>query len=295
MLVLAAFWFLLFWFQQSQACFVASTHGHHSLITPYIHHPPNLSAINTTWDVDNTDRLLVIVIAGGSRGLIYPSYRALWKAMADRVQSFGVHIYLVSFDPNVNETIFENHQLIFKGADTLVPGVLNETLMALDHIYANNLTGSKAGFVLRTNLSSFWKFNLLLQWLKGKLAPLVAAVIGGSGPGAFPSGAGTLMSVDVCKNMLALPREPLLKSIDPDDVVIGQALRPMAPITAMPRHDLLGGQPDVPGLLNNAGIFHYRIKSPDELRDIGIMTWMFNEWFEEDKLASAKTFRWRDI
>lgn len=294
MLVLATSWFVLFWFQQSQACFDVPGRGRFlSSIPPYIP-PANISAINATWDAGNPDRLLVIVIAGGSRGLIYPSYRSLWKAIAERVESFGVHVYLVSLDPNVNETIFENHQLIFRGTDTLVPGVLNETLLALDHIYANNLPGSKAGFVLRTNLSSFWQFNKLLQWLKGKLPPLVAAYIGGSGPGAFPSGAGTLMSVDVCKKMLALPREPLVNSKDPDDVAIGAALKP-TPITPMARHDMLGAHGDVKAVLTNPGYYHFRIKSHDELRDIGVMTWMFNEWYEEDKLSAAKTFHWRNI
>lgn len=241
------------------------------------------------WNATLDDRLLVIVIAGGSRGLVYPSYRSIWTAVADRVASFGVHVYLVSMDSSVNTTTLSNHRLVFPGEDSLVPGVLNQTMLALDYVHDRNLPGSKAPYVLRTNLSSFWQFNKLLTWLWDK-ATVFAGYLG---VGGFPSGSGTIMRADVCEQLRTLPRAQLLNTTLADDVAIGVALRSSINATNMPRRDFLGGSAGPEEL--SSTYFHYRIKSTDELHDIGIMHLFFSTWYEEARMSPDQTYQWQHV
>ena len=60
-------------------------------------------------------------------------------------------------------------RLIFPGSNSLIPGVLNETILAMNLISKNRMPGHDYKFLLRTNLSSFWRFDLLLKYLE-KLA-----------------------------------------------------------------------------------------------------------------------------
>lgn len=232
------------------------------------------------------EKLLVIIIAGGTRGLTYPPFRAIWEAVAEAVKPLGVYVYLVSMNLTLREPIVNKQHIIFPGKDSLIPGVLNETVMAFDYVYEKKLPGHKAPFCLRSNLSSFWQFDKLLEWLRGKKTPLLAARIGKHHitHAIFPSGAGTLMSRDLCDYLLAFNRSALLGPNIDDDLAIGEVFY-MHNITAMLRNDFvdnyhLRGNP----LLESPDVFHYRIKGKDELRDIGLMTWMFSQWYKTDRI-----------
>jgi len=240
------------------------------------------------------DQLLVVVIAGGSygeqgpRSAVYPSYKSLWFTIADLVAPLGVHIYLVSMNPDVPTTISTDHQLIFKGQDSLVPGVLEESFLAMDYVFAKKLPGCNAPHILRTNLSSFWQFSKLLAWLKTKVGYFVAAKIG---DGPFPSGAGTVLSRETCKMLLSENRTAWLASKEPDDVELGLILKAKKiPITPMNRFDLIHGPPDDPGniLKPDADLFHFRIKTNDPWLNVGIFTYLWADWYQLGKISDKR-------
>lgn len=57
------------------------------------------------------------------------------------------------------------HSLMFPGNDSLIPGVLTETILAMEYIDKKKLPGSDFKLFLRTNLSSFWRFDMLMKML----------------------------------------------------------------------------------------------------------------------------------
>ena len=89
----------------------------------------------------------------------------LWRCppIRERVRAAGVHIYLVGLEPNITQPVAaDDGALLFPGVNSLIPGVLEATVRALEHVHQHRLPGSAAPFVLRSNVSTFWNFWRLL-------------------------------------------------------------------------------------------------------------------------------------
>merc|ERR1711916_117406 len=127
---------------------------------------PALSSIPVREEAPHTPELLVFVIAGG----IKPPYEVLrtyWREIAHRVRPLGIHVYMISFDPTLNRTRWDKRSssLTFPGEDNLVPGTLNETFLAMRTVHEQKLPGYDAKVVYRTNLSTFTRFDALLEYM----------------------------------------------------------------------------------------------------------------------------------
>ena len=195
----------------------------------------------------------------------YRINRAVWRMIADMVQPLGVHIYMVVSNPNIDKVqlLAEERVLVTPGKDSVIPGILHATIDGLKYVYAKNLPGSKAPYILRTNLSSFWVFKAILEWLNTQPKTQFYAgkpfkwdyVVYGSGCGFF-------MSRDATQ--ILLDNEHTLHVDLYDDVAIGQVLQaqkvPLVPLKWCDyyefQHDYAIAPPK-----ECLDSFHYRVKS----------------------------------
>ena len=125
-------------------------------------HAPASVAQHAPASTSAPDKLLVVVIAAGDKP-VYSVQRGLWRLIRERVRAAGVHIYLVGLEPNITQPVAaDDGALLFPGVNSLIPGVLEATVRALEHVHQHRLPGSAAPFVLRSNVSTFWNFWRLL-------------------------------------------------------------------------------------------------------------------------------------
>ena len=221
------------------------------------------------------ERLLVLVIGGGSR----PRYRAnrvVWRMISHIVgPRLGVHIYFVAMDPNITTGgLYGEHSLLFPGEDKVAPGVLLATVQGLKYIMDHELPGSKAPYVVRTNLSSFWVFDKLLQWLMSKPATRFYAGVPYPAPRlgiTYASGAGMTMSMDLARLMVQHNNTLLFLGYY-DDTAIGQFMIKHENVTLLRtgrcnhyiRVQNFSMDLPPPGCENE---FHYRVKSSNDASD----------------------------
>ena len=108
------------------------------------------------------------------------------------------HFY-IEFKNDLKVDIIENEDHIYmKGIETIKPGILIKTKLAL--YYINNKYNYD--YIIRTNLSSFWNLNNLLKF-KNYL-PRQKMCCGHLPFNTFISGTGIIMSNDVSKKIASL-------------------------------------------------------------------------------------------
>jgi hypothetical protein len=210
-------------------------------------------------------RLLVLVISGG-QDPVYAKHKEVWRSYMHTIP--GVDVYFLEADtPNSPEDT-----LVCPGIESF-EGIIGKTLYAFKALSSHAYT-----HVLRTNLSSVWNLPRLLDTLETLPRQGLYAGVHGMHEGIpFISGAGILMTPDVCARLLDHEAE-LLASPYPDDVAIGAVLGPLGP--AIPRIDL--PTPTTP--IRPDGV-HYRVKmiygdSRDHEYDVMrrvVATWMPTE------------------
>jgi hypothetical protein len=187
-----------------------------------------------------------------------------------RHQSTAKIFFLFGANQNPEELgLKAENILVFDNViDTLVPGILQKTILALDYIHANY----SYKHILRTNLSSFFVESLLN--IKSESLPSSSVYSGICGVyynQHFVSGAGAWLSSDNVA-LLLKKREELLSVSEtlPDDVAIGTVLT----ITShqIERYDIIYNM-DVESLdisiLNSC--YHFRIKNLNRDLDIKYM------------------------
>ena len=87
--------------------------------------------------------------------------------MAQRESRRGVFIYLILFDPLLKEPQFDkaSNAISLPGKNSLIPGALNSTILAMRLIHNAKLAGHDAKVFYRTNLSTFTRFGALLKYM----------------------------------------------------------------------------------------------------------------------------------
>jgi hypothetical protein len=252
---------------------------------------PNLQhATAQNFDVhphaQNVPRLLVVVIAGGTAP-VYTALRGFWRMISEKVAVDGVVVYLVGYNPSLTAPTLHKGTLVFPGTDSCIPGVLHESLDAVNYIYHNKLPGHDAKHVLRTNLSSFWNFKGLLNWLATKPSNnFVSALVGVYGGAKFPSGAGYVLSRDLW--MWILDNRSKLNHRASDDVAVGELLATKSlEIDPMRRQDFVGPA-EVPSTFSG-DYFHWRVKSSMQTQDIAIFSSLFLSWYGPDTQMAVES------
>ncbi len=167
--------------------------------------------------------LLVLVIGGGESPQYQP-FRTFWKVIAAQVRKHGVHVYVLSRDPTLSEPQVDKvaGTMRFPGEDNILPGVLNQTMAALELIVRRRLPGCDAPHVLRTNLSTFWRLRQLWQLLAGRKTegPLYGGLVYTFEGTAFATGVAIFWNAETVKVLLER-HEALEYASKVDDVAFG--------------------------------------------------------------------------
>lgn len=143
--------------------------------------------------------------------------------------------------------------------------IFRKTIEALQYF----LSRQNYTYIVRTNLSSVWDFGNLITYLQDKpRTRFYSGQIGTHEIVPFASGAGIIMSPDVCATLVQNPHYELA-NMAMDDVLIGKILYDAGiyPVS-QPRVDFVSlthyeeHHDKIP-----TGTFHYRVKHEDYLGD----------------------------
>jgi hypothetical protein len=241
-------------------------------------------------DARHKNKLLVLVIAGGTKSVYYPQ-RSLWRLVAEHVRPMGVHVYLVARSPNVRKPTLQGTTILFPD-DLRVPEserykterferISVEFLVeSLAYALEAPLPGQDAPHILRTNLSSFWRFDRLLQWLEPKAIRNYSAGFQGAIDGrTFLSGAGLLLSRDVAS--LIVRQRHALDSTQIDDVAVSAVLRAnRVTMDAMTRCDDFTRVMDELPHEFAGDAYHWRMKAPHApMQDVAMWASLYLKFY----------------
>jgi hypothetical protein len=174
------------------------------------------------------------------------------------------HFY-IEFKNDLEVDIIEEEDHIFmKGNESIIPGILVKTKLALEYI--NNKYNYD--YVIRTNLSSFWDLNNLLIF-KNYL-PRENLCCGYLTFNLFISGTGIILSYNVSKKITSLINENI---IEHDDVYISNlfanckyTIQNIEKAGFSMEYLIYDNNNKIPDNTNN--ILYYRIKNGDRNIDI---------------------------
>ncbi len=208
-------------------------------------------------------KVLVLVIASDDQP-VYIEFQKVWRAYM-HLDPRHVEAYFIRSDPELRAPYEIQGDVIWcKGKECLEPGILQKTVFSLECL-AERL--DEFDYVLRTNLSSFYVFPVLLEFLETLPRNQCYAAV----PYLcelrlyFGSGAGFIMSTDTAKILIKKKKE-LLRMQQPDDVAIGLLFfRHGIPLLPTPRMELLNlkSWEEQRGQLS-PDQFHFRVKNSDQ-------------------------------
>ncbi|MBA2369085.1 MAG: hypothetical protein H0V82_08705 [Candidatus Protochlamydia sp.] len=219
-------------------------------------------------------KVLVLIIASDNTEA-YLELQKVWKAYMHSCPEH-IEVYFIKGNPDL-PTSFEirGDDLFVKTEEGYIPGIINKTILSMEAMLPRF---KEFDFVLRTNLSSFYVFPRLLNFIRnlppkkcycGFQMHIPASWTPKLGFINFVSGAGFILSIDLVE-MLIREKCYLLKyKCDlPDDVLIGLFFQKRS-ILSLPaeRMDIgtleeWNAQKD--NISENA--FHFRAKNHTNLR-----------------------------
>jgi hypothetical protein len=171
---------------------------------------------------DKNLKVLVLIICsdhfpGSNLDFPYKEMQNIWKSYMHSYPE-QIEAYFLRAEPNLVANSEIRGDVIWSKTDENVfPGILNKTLLAIEYMLPKL---NEFDYVLRTNLSSFFVFPAMLEFLK--TIPRHNCYCG-SGEG-FGSGSGFFLSTDVAK-LLVQNKSLLFDRHSNDDVLIGIFLR----------------------------------------------------------------------
>jgi len=210
-------------------------------------------------------KVLVLIIASDNQP-VYLELQKLWRSYMHQDRKH-IEAYFIKGDPSLSsEYAIRGDTIWSKTVENMVPGIFNKTLLSMEAMADRR---GEFDYVIRTNLSSFYIFPRLLQFLKTLPTercycsyPLYAEDIC-----VYGSGAGIILSSDVAEKMVRL-KKLLFQVSNPvaDDTLIGLYCV-MAGIDLIPSPRL-----DIPSLEAWNAVkdnipqdtFHIRAKNLDE-------------------------------
>jgi len=211
----------------------------------------------------NDIKILVLIIASDD----YPVYKELQKIWCSYMHYDTHHVeaYFIRGNPDLTTDYeIQGDVLWTKTPENLIPGILNKTVFSLE-VFLPRIK-NEFDYVLRTNLSSFYIFPRLLEYLSSCQRTNFYCAFPGEG---FGSGSGFLMSSDTAE-MLVQNKEGLVnKSMSlNDDVVIGSFFSTQG-VLLIPHQRIDFFDIETWHRFKNmipAGIFQVRVKNRDDLR-----------------------------
>jgi len=160
-------------------------------------------------------RILVAIISSNTHQVYSQNKEVL------QTQSLpeGFDRVFLEYSEEVKEITLSGETLLLPGVESGV-GIIHKTLDGMEYLFQK----THYDFIIRTNLSTYWRFDLLAQYFaKEKKEGHYAGYIGYAGGSGFVSGAGILISNDVAQ-MLINNKEKLYERLWTDDINIGRFL-----------------------------------------------------------------------
>jgi hypothetical protein len=166
-------------------------------------------------------KLVCCIIA--SHDDVYDAYKKEWIRYITTAQFKDVDFYFI-YNGATELTVNKMNNftdIYFPFEESVKPGIFKKTIAFYEYLQS---TGVSYTHMLRTNLSSFFKFEGLIDLLHTQ--DKTNLVLGNCVNNAFPSGCGTVFSSDVIEKLLTLHSENQHLSSIPeyDDVIIGLML-----------------------------------------------------------------------
>lgn len=213
-------------------------------------------------------KILVLVIASDDQQ-VYIEMQRIWSAYM-HLDPEHVEVYFIKGNPDLEVPYAIEGDVIWsKSVENIFPGILNKTLLSMECMLPRL---HEFDYVLRTNLSSFYVFPRLQEFLNTlPEEECYCAFTGYHNNIAFGSGAGYILSPDLVE-MLLIHMNELMNVNHYDDVTMGAFFqRQGIGIRSAPRLDLLtleDWEQHKDSLPDHC--FHFRIKNPNQnlrLRD----------------------------
>jgi hypothetical protein len=156
-------------------------------------------------------KIIILILANDSG--IYLECQKFWRTYMNLHPN--IKSYFIKFDPQLTRDILvDNNTIFIKGNDSFVPGCLIKTLESINYVLKNE----DFDFIFRTNMSSVVNLNSLYDFVINNKNDY-SGVIGRHNNINFASGAGILLSKQLCSNLISYKN--LLNYNLLDDVSIG--------------------------------------------------------------------------
>jgi hypothetical protein len=193
-------------------------------------------------------KVLMLVISSHNQP-VYDQHKQVWRSYMKSHPD--IECYFIEYLPTTFSPVLMSDTLYLRGIETY-KNITRKTIQALEYF----LKRKSYDYVVRTNLSSVWKFPKLIDYLQtAPKTKLYAGVVCTNHPPLkYISGAGILFSIDVCFTLLQ-KRDIAYLCNKNDDVDFGVALSftDIVP-TPVPRVDVHSYE----DIYKEA--FHYRVR-----------------------------------
>lgn len=178
-------------------------------------------------------RLLILIIASDNIP-VYLELQKLWQSYMNSSPE-KIDAYFIKADPELSaQSVLDSstNTLWLKTEESLRPGIINKTILALEHFFKDNQHAYD--YVLRTNLSSFYIYHRLLSYINSLPQSAYAGSLCCDGQdGLFyktifndktppmANGCGFICSADNIMRMLEKKQFFVNNSLMPDDYLVG--------------------------------------------------------------------------
>jgi hypothetical protein len=165
-------------------------------------------------------KILVLIISSDGiygDGDVFQPYKVMENTWRTYMHSDPEHVeaYFIRADPDLPvQSTIKGDVIWSKTQESLNPGILRKTLLSMEHMLPRL---REFDYIVRPNLSSFFVFPRLLEFLK--TAPKERCYCGHN-MGHFATGCGFILSPDLVE-MLVEQKDELWNSSWNDDVSIG--------------------------------------------------------------------------
>lgn len=201
-------------------------------------------------------KLLVLVIATDDSN-VYVKLQELWYRQIIASKVSEIQVYFIKCDPNLSEPIKIIDKTVWvKYEEDMFHGITYKTIKAIEYF----LQHDKYDYILRTNLSSFYVFERLYDFLdKSRRDNFYGGVPGNVDGIKYASGSGFIISRDIAEKIVEGQDkiwDPVLKW---DDVCFGKYILEFFPDSYVYMHRFNVTKPNQEISLDES-LIHYRIK-----------------------------------
>lgn len=149
-------------------------------------------------------KALMLIIASDNQP-VYIELQKLWRTYMHQDRKH-IEAYFIKGDPNLNSDYAIKGDTIWsKTVENMVPGIFNKTILSIEAMAHRK---EDFDYVIRTNLSSFYIFPRLLQYMKTLPTErcYCSYPLNADGICVYGSGAGIILSRDVAEKMVRLKK-----------------------------------------------------------------------------------------